>query len=171
MCHRLVYVCLIIPCTAPSSKFSRANVTQALSCAVPERLEAHPNAQHPPLIDSDVLQSLNTSGALVTDADPVSRILHLAQRCSLRERSAVIISRKTVFNRPSQPVTELPEGKDCHSASQFSVLSFHISGSSFAILPKLPTDATATIDSILMPSQNNVRPASRCNQLRHHPSV
>jgi hypothetical protein len=105
---------------------------------------------------------------VVADANPVSRIFHLAQRCSLRERSAVIISRKTVFNRRSQPVAELPEGNDSHSPSQFSVLSFHISGSSFAILPKLPTDATATIDSILMPSQNNVRPASRCDQLRHH---
>jgi hypothetical protein len=113
--------------------------------AVPERLDEHPNNQRPPLIDSEVLHAMNTSGALVADADPVSRIFSLAQRCSLRDRAAVIISNKNVFNRPSD------------SLSPFHVLPFHISGSSFTILPKLPAHASGPINSILMPSQNDVR--------------
>jgi hypothetical protein len=143
--------CVIVVCAFCSrtrfarAKFTPANLTQRSQNTVPERLDAHPNNQRPPLIDSEVLQSLNTSGALVADADPVSRIFDLAKRCSLRHRSAVIISRKSVFNRP------------CESPSHFHVLSFHISGSSFAILPKLPTAATGTVDSILMPNQHNVR--------------
>jgi hypothetical protein len=120
-------------------------MTPTCRFAVPERLDEHPNNQRPPLIDSEVLHSMNTSGALVADADPVSRIFSLAQRCSLRDRAAVIISNKNIFNRPSD------------SLSAFHVLPFHISGSSFTILPKLPAHASGAIDSILMPSQNDVR--------------
>ena len=131
--------------TLASPHYEHSQTTLTFRFAVPERLDEHPNNQRPPLIDSEVLHSMNTSGALVADADPVSRIFSLAQRCSLRDRAAVIISNKNVFNRPSD------------SLSPFHVLQFHISGSSFTILPKLPTHASGAIDSILMPSQNDVR--------------
>jgi len=115
--------------------------------AVPARLQAHPNSQRPPVIDCDVLHSLNTSGALVLDSDPNARILALAQRCSSRERSAVVISKNDIFSRSSG------------NPLQFRVLSFHISGSSFSLLPKISANVADSIDSILKPNQIDVRSA------------
>ena len=85
-------------------------------------------------------------GALVLDSDPVARILALAHRCNSRGgRSAVVISKNKKFSASSK------------SQSEFRVLSFHISGSSFALLPKISANHADSIDSILFPSQSNVR--------------
>ena len=141
----------------------RGTCTDARFClifslsAVPERLNSHPNNQRPPLIDSEVLHSLNTSGALVMDAEPAPRILALAQRCCSRDRSAVIVSNNNFFS------------KSCKGPSDFHVLSFHISGSSFSIIPKLQTNVSATIDSILMPIQTYVRRPSHTNCINYSP--
>lgn len=109
---------------------------------MPQRLHLHPSNQRPTMIDVEVLQSLNTSGALVLDIDPVSRILELAKRCNSRERPAVVISRNC-------SLVKLCQHSQCH------VLSFHISGSSFTILHRNSADS-GRIDSILMSSQVNV---------------
>jgi hypothetical protein len=107
------------------------------------------------LIDSDVLQSLNTSGALVTDEDPVARIANLAERCKSRDRSAVVISNNNMLS----------------GSSEFFVLPFHISGSSFSILPKHQSSTSCTIDSILMPSRSQVFCPSNITRCSFNPLI